>query len=281
MPTPNNIEFKDISDVNLFISWKINNDTNIININKNNIKYRVEMKEGKNKFKQVYEGKDYNCKVEQLKPNTNYEFRICSFYEDLFSPWTDIQKVQTITLVDTAILKDDKKKNEFILKLLEWSGFKSMELLYRGSRDGMNESSFHKNCDGKENTITLIQNDKGCIFGGFASLQWGKSGEWKNVPDCFIFTLRNIYGTEPKKFPSKKKGCEVGHFNGYGPLFGDNGDIYFYSNFQDDGNRSPYSRFPISYEDVLGKGKSIFTGDNNNNNIKFKIKEIEVFRLYK
>ena len=36
---------------------------------------------------------------------------------------------------------------------------------------------------------------------------------------------------------------------------------------------------PNSYKDVLGKGKSIFTGDNDNN--KFNLKEIEVFKLIK
>ena len=37
----------------------------------------------------------------------------------------------------------------------------------------------------------------------------------------------------------------------------------------------------ISYQDSLGKGKSIFTGDLNNNNIYYKINEIEAFSLYK
>ena len=278
--TPDNIEFKNITHSSLVISWNIN-DINLINLDKNNFKYKVEKREEKGIFKQVYEGKENNCLIEKLNINTNYEFRICSVYEDILGPWTEIKKIKITDIdIDSEILKGESKKYEFIQKIFEWSGYTKMELLYRGSRDGMNADSFHSKCDNKDKTIVLIHNDKGCIFGGYASIPWQEKYSWKNAPDCFIFTLKNIYDTEPIKFPSKKNGYEVGHFKGYGPLFGDNGDIYFYSNFQADGDRSPYSGFPISYEDILGKGKSIFTGDSNNNNKKFKVKEIEVFKLF-
>ena len=283
--TPNNIEFKDITSVSLIISWSIN-DINLINLDKNKIKYKVEMREEKGKFKQVYEGKENNCKVENLNINTNYEFQICFVHENILGPWSEIKQIKTSQYnynfnIDSVILKGEKRKEGFIQKIYEWSGYSDMELLYRGSRDGMKADSFHTKCDNKEKTIVLIHNDKGCIFGGYASIPWKNGGSWKNQPDCFIFSLKNIYETEPIKFPSLKKGDEVGHYSDYGPLFGDNGDIYFYSNFQGDGDYSPFSKFPISYEDVLGKGKSIFTGDFNNSNTKFKIKEIEVFRLLK
>ena len=40
------------------------------------------------------------------------------------------------------------------------------------------------------------------------------------------------------------------------------------------------SGFPVSYKDVLGKGKSIFTGDIDKNNKNFILKELEVFQLF-
>jgi len=46
-------------------------------------------------------------------------------------------------------------------------------------------------------------------------------------------------------------------------------------------NKGGWSYFPNTYPDVLGKGKSIFTGDSNNDNCKFKIKEIEIFKIFK
>ena len=39
------------------------------------------------------------------------------------------------------------------------------------------------------------------------------------------------------------------------------------------------SYFPHSYPDSLGKGRSIFSGDNNSE--YFNLKEIEVFKLIK
>ena len=44
-----------------------------------------------------------------------------------------------------------------------------MGLLYRGSRDGLNISDFHRNCDRKGPTLTVIEDKNGCIFGGFTS----------------------------------------------------------------------------------------------------------------
>ena len=153
-----------------------------------------------------------------------------------------------------------------------------MVLIFRGTRDGMNAKSFHNKYDNKGETITLYQNDKGNIFGGYASIPWtSNTGSYFSAPNSFIFTLTNIYNTNPIKFPNKNDGKEVCHNLNYGPLFGEGCDILISSDFLNGDN---YSTFPSSYVDSLGKGKSIFTGDiNNNKNIKFK--EVEVFKLFK
>ena len=106
------------------------------------------------------------------------------------------------------------------------------------------------------------------------SIPWQNNGGDKTANDCFLFTLTNIYNTEPTKFPYVK-GRSVYHDSDHGPYLG-SGDLGFYSSFSD---KSNYSGFPYSYKDVLGKGKSIFTGDFNNNNIYFKLKEVEVFKI--
>ena len=51
-----------------------------------------------------------------------------------------------------------------------------MNLLYRGTRDGMTSFNFHNKCDNKGKTICLFLNDKGNIFGGYASISWTKEG---------------------------------------------------------------------------------------------------------
>ena len=86
-----------------------------------------------------------NCIINNLESDTNYEIRICSFYNNIISNWTKIYKIKTDTF--SNILNKNERKKEYVNKILEWSGFKSMELLYRGTRDGMTSNDFHNKCD--------------------------------------------------------------------------------------------------------------------------------------
>ena len=155
-----------------------------------------------------------------------------------------------------------------------------MELIYRGTRDGLTNNVFHNKCDNNGETITLIKNEKGNIFGGYASISWisNSNGTFYSAPESFLFTLSNIYNLEPTKFPSKNDQKEVLQNSNYGPLFGKGKDLAVYGDILKDGG---WSNFPNTYQDILGKGKSIFTGDSNNSNNQFKIKEIEVFKIFK
>ena len=96
--------------------------------------------------------------------------------------------------------------------------------------------------------------------------------------ESFIFTLTNIHGTEPTKFPNKDKNYSVYHDSSHGPSFGNYNDINIESDYKKPGS---YNNFPLHYEDTLNKGKSIFTGNLDNNKSKLTVKEIEVFKLYK
>ena len=153
-----------------------------------------------------------------------------------------------------------------------------MELIFRGSRDGMTGTNFHKKCENEGETITLIKNEKGNIFGGYASIPWTSDNSYHSAPNSFLFTLTNIHGTQATKFPSKNDQREMYHRPSYGPEFGYGRDLGIYPDFAKNGG---WSNFPDSYQDIIGKGKSIFTGDLNNNNNNFKIKEIEIFKILK
>ena len=148
-------------------------------------------------------------------------------------------------------------------------------LIYRGTRDGSQSEKFHELCDNKGPTIVLYKNEKGNIFGGYASISWENSGNSKSAPDSFIFTLTNIYNINPTKFESKNDGSEVYHTSKWGPRFGNGRDIGTEGDIL---KTDCKSNFPYTYYDSIGKGKSIFTGDYNNNTQYFKIKEIEVFK---
>jgi len=136
IPIPNNIEFKDIGANSLKVLWKIDN-INILNLDKNKIKFRIEIRKEntKDEFIQIYEGKEYNYIINKLEKNTNYEIKICSVYKDIISDWSDLKKVKTNDL-DSILLNESERGNEFLEKLLEWTGYNKIELLYRGTREG-------------------------------------------------------------------------------------------------------------------------------------------------
>ena len=281
IPSPKDIQFKDIYSNSVNISWKIDN-IKINNIDNKEIKYKVEMKrENKNKkFIKVYEGNNNNCNINNLKMDTNYEFRLCSFYNELIGSWSKLYKIQTdIEYCDSIILKESNKEKEFLKIIYNWCKFKKLELIYRGTRDGGDNINFHKKCDNKGPNIMLFRNDKGNIFGGYVSISWTNSGGFQLAPGSFLFTLTNIYNTQPTKFELNNNCKYQIYFNSdFGPLFGYQ-DLYFYQTFLNQYNSNCYSSFPSAFEDNLGKGKSIFTGDLNNNNQYIKLNEIEIFKI--
>ena len=276
IPTPKNIQFKDITIKDLTIMWTIDN---IINIDKN--KFKVEIKEKtENKleeFKEIYKGENNNCIIDKLKRNTSYEIRVGCFFNDLIGDWSEIKEVKTLD-IDSFILAQSNRAEEFSKKIYEWTGYNRMELLYRGSRDGSTSKDFHDKCDNKGPTICLYKNDKDYIFGGYASISWNNSDGSCSASESFIFTLTNIHETEPTKFPNKNKNASVYHNYDHGPSFGTYNDINIISDYKKSGS---YSSFPCDYEDTLKKGKSIFTGNLDNNESELTVKEIEVFKLYK
>ena len=281
IPEPKNIQVKDITSSSINLSWDLDN-LNLININKNEIKYKIEIrKENENeKFFKVYEGNNQNYAIKNLLKNTSYEIRISSFYDSLIEAYGLTQNIKTsiINRIDSVILSESQREDEFYKKISEWCGYNRMELIYRGTRDGMNSNGFHTKCDYQGPTITLYKNDKGNIFGGYSSIQWTSDGAYHAAPEAFIFTLINIYNIEPTKFNTTSSSEGIHHSKDYGPTFGSYCDIGIASDFV---NSDSNSDFPCRYQDTLGKGKSIFTGNFDNNKSNFRLKEIEVFKLLK
>ena len=247
-PVPKDIEFKEIESDKFKVFWKLD-DINIINIDKNQIQYIFELKkENEEKFNKMYEGK--------------------------FTNWSEIKKVKTSII--SLILNRSEKGNEFLEKLREWTGYNKLELLYRGTRDGCESNIFHNKCDNQGPTICLCQNEKDNIFGGYASISWASNGGNKSANGSFLFSLTNIYKTDPIKFPNTRNyDLAVYHMPNFGPTFGGGHDIYVSNDYFN--NTNSYCSLGYSYQDILGKGNSVFTGDIHTN--KLKLKELEVFKL--
>ena len=277
--TPKNIQFKNISSNSIEVYWEID-DLKILNIDNKKINFKIEFRNQNKKFEQIYEGNNKYYLIENLNKDTNYEIRICCIYNNLIGSWSEIKNVKTKS-IDSIILKESKREDEFIKILLEWMECKGIELIYRGTRGGTTSNTFHNKCDNQGPTLCLYKNEKGNIFGGYTSISWTNSKEtiYKSDPYSFIFTLTNIYNTQPTKFSNLDQKENIRHSKDKGPTFGGyNADFACYEDFN---IKDDFSAFPGKYKDILKKGKSIFTGNFDNKIEKFKIKEIEVFKPFK
>jgi len=164
------------------------------------------------------------------------------------------------------------------ISFLALTGFenKSFSLLWRGSRDGFDAAAFHRLCDGQANTVTVIKNTNGFIFGGYTSIPWSSSGGYKTDSTAFLFSLTNPSNI-PLKLKVKPGQNALSHYSLFGPTFGGGNDLYVSSC----SNTNRHSNMNlVSYEFPNGKGgneggKFIAGGSDNN----FQTTEIEVFQF--
>jgi hypothetical protein len=92
----------------------------------------------------------------------------------------------------------------------------SLQLLFRATRDGFDNSKFHSLCDDKGPLLIIIKTQKDLLIGGFCSISWKNSGDWTVDPKMVVFSIsrQNIY--------NRLNDTNNLFFNsGYGPIFGD------------------------------------------------------------
>ena len=205
------------------------------------------------------------------------------------------ERNQTKTTIDKLIKwkedqeknKEEKVKNQIDSKIIynqdaifisdrlthkDYSDRKVIfNLVYRASRDGANAQSYHSKCDGKINTVTVVQTVKGSKFGGYTETQIQDGNIGYKDPNSFIFSLNKM-----KIYENLNKDSNViRHYRDNGPFFV-GGFVIFDGNFND--NNSNY---------VYDKSSSFnFFSDNekeyeiNNGEKYFHIKELEVFEIF-
>ena len=130
-------------------------------------------------------------KIKELeKENQNLKENF-ELYNKVFLPTEEIKRLKSIN-IDSRILKI------YEINLIEKGVQKNLKkkinkytLLFRASRDGYRASNFHSKCDGKSNTVTLVETMTGRRFGGFTDAQWDQSSSYKTGSNGFIFSLDN------------------------------------------------------------------------------------------
>lgn len=144
-------------------------------------------------------------------------------------------------------------------------------LIYRATRDGADANSYHKMCDGKANTVSVLQTVKGNKFGGYTEIQIESGNIAYKDPNSFVFSLnkQKIYEN------LNKEGNVVRHYNGYGPYFV-GGFITFDTQFYRNNNNYVYDR--TSSSNFFAKNEKDY--EINNGEQFFAIRELEVFEIF-
>ena len=92
---------------------------------------------------------------------------------------------------NSVIIKNMEEFNIIIIAIKSRINkeIKEIKKLYQATIDGGEPNNFHSKCDNIPNTLTVIQTKGNRRFGGFTTLSWDRSGQWKDDKNAFLFSL--------------------------------------------------------------------------------------------
>ncbi|XP_062501310.1 uncharacterized protein LOC134178448 [Corticium candelabrum] len=161
--------------------------------------------------------------------------------------------------------------------LLSWlSGKMNWRLIYKASRDGFRAANFHRCCDNKGETISVIHTTGGYLFGGYTDVPWtSASGVYKQSSQSFLFAFRSSsLGNTAVKATIVNSDHAVIHNSSYCCIFGRGYNI----NIHDSSNTNSISSSNwsngeyYSYPPGVTSNKYWLVGQEN-----FQTQDIEVF----
>ncbi|KAK8800571.1 hypothetical protein WA158_006889 [Blastocystis sp. Blastoise] len=222
---------------------------------------------------------DINSSIKNVKEEiTKIKTKVESISTSVSFSKSDVTKMngfENSTILD--------RNTEYIESLLTWLGMrKKWKLLYRAKSNSFSVSKFHKYCNNKGETVTLIKHigtkRQINIFGGYTNQSWESPSnkEWKSYSKEFLFTLSNEHDIPPTKYSytSSNKDYAICCRYDFGPKFGT--DICL----SDDCNRNKdsYCRAQSFGEYYTTEESSLFvnTGDTNSTNY-FTVDDYEVW----
>ncbi|GBC08031.1 hypothetical protein RclHR1_07880005 [Rhizophagus clarus] len=140
------------------------------------------------------------------------------------------------------------------------------KLLFRGSRDGLTRGKFHRFCDNKSRTVTIIKvKDSNEILGGYNPIEWKSDDSYGTTKDSFIFSFNNDKIDRIENYILSRimnESNAIYNSSYYGSTFGEGDLILWYLSF--------YCNYCVktSYEKPIRKTDQVFT-----------VEECEVFQI--
>ncbi|XP_060598700.1 uncharacterized protein LOC132752397 [Ruditapes philippinarum] len=110
-------------------------------------------------------------------------------------------------------------------KLSEEAGInKKLIRLYKAKENKANVDEFHRKCDAKGPTVTILYGVYNTTFGGYTSKDWSSPAKKRTIQDdkAFLFTKNDSADAKCVIFPIKrdKKDVAITCYAKYGPAFG-------------------------------------------------------------
>ena len=170
-----------------------------------------------------------------------------------------------------SVLLNQAPNKAYLVTMFEGQALDETKLLFRATQDGFKSEDFHKICDNKGPTLTLVKTKNGCYFGGFTVSNWEHNGIYKSDPGSFIFSLNN-----KTKHECHNANYSIFSYPSYGPTFGGGHDFHICSECNQRGDS--YSNLGHSYKSpfICGadQSKNYLAGSH-----KFKVDDYEVFSI--
>ena len=173
------------------------------------------------------------------------------------------EEIKKSLIKDSQIIGNDIQKDKAIREWIDPNKKIKFNLLFRKSRDGSDCSDFHRCCDKKGATLTIIETDKGYKFGGYTPLEWETNNGLDKFDDAtFLFSLNQM--KKYIKIDNKKRSIYLS--KDYGPMFGYATDLFINKNMNSGGS-------------YWSSGTFLKSGELTNGENSFNVKEIEIFQV--
>ena len=170
---------------------------------------------------------------------------------------------EKISLDNSLILNGDEEKIKQLYEFLSPNSKVGSELKYRMSRDGVDFDTFHELYDNISPNLLLIEDEKGNIFGEYATVSWEKNDYQKIDPDSFLFSLNK----NKKYYPKHKNGYHIFCYSCFGPRFS--------------GGNISFQNYNMSLCMSTKKGEYLDESlSTNKSGYYFKVKEVEFYQIF-
>ena len=238
--------------------WEDNNKHlnliyNCINI-ENNIKYITEINSSVNKYN-----------TEDIKLEFYSEDELLLNEIKNFGTIKKLNDENFEEVLNQSKIIENEEQIKFLKNCLPYTKKENIrcKLIYDAKRDGDDVATFHKFCDNKGATLTIISTSDGKRFGGFLSKSFGGNKGLISDNNAFLFSLN--YN---EKYPSLNQGKNYEDLNNQGPVFGFY-CIKIFDKFLSNKNNY-YHPYTCRYD---------FGKRNNNREFTFTVINLEIYQI--